>query len=314
MLTRLRSRRSAFTLIELLVVIAIIGILIGLLLPAVQKVREAANRAKCQNNIKQLGIATHNYASTYQDKLPPIAASYPATGGNVPGSVMYWLLPYVEQDALFRKYNAMPAAAGAGGGGTQASVTDKVPGPKYFQCPSDITNASGLGSVSGQGVTSYAGNYQLLGTATAVSPVVGLGSPAGTGVPQYTVANIPDGTSNTVLFTEKSAESSTAAYPNVWGVVTAANNGGPAFAVGAVSATAGTPPTGTLTYGYPQFNPTGTAGSNAANVNSVQGYHTATIVVGLADGSVRGVSASVSTGTWALAVIPNDGYPLPSDW
>src|SRR2546426_5602677 len=102
--------RRAFTLIELLVVIAIIAVLIGLLLPAVQKVREAANRAKCQNNLKQLGIATHNYASTYQDKLPGASCSV----AGVPGNILYWLLPYVEQDALFRQYNT--AAAGGGNG------------------------------------------------------------------------------------------------------------------------------------------------------------------------------------------------------
>ena len=91
------SRRRAFTLIELLVVIAIIGVLIGLLLPAVQRVREAANRTKCANNLKQLGIAVHGYLLTYEQTFP-IAGLY----GNGPG----WpplILPYIEQDNLYRE-------------------------------------------------------------------------------------------------------------------------------------------------------------------------------------------------------------------
>jgi hypothetical protein len=117
------------------------------------------------------------------------------------------------------------------------------------------------------------------------------------------------------MIAEKAGEdSSGGSYSNTWGSASVSTNQGPIFAYGTVSSAAGPPPTGSLTYGNPQFSPTGTAGNTPANVNLVQGYHTATIVVGLADGSVRGVSASVSTGTWGLAVIPNDGYPLPSDW
>src|SRR5215207_5859307 len=92
--------RRGFTLIELLVVIAIIAILIGLLLPAVQKVREAANRIKCTNHLKQLGLAAHSYHDS-QGHLPPVVGYYPPASGAF-GTCFFHLLPYLEQDPLFR--------------------------------------------------------------------------------------------------------------------------------------------------------------------------------------------------------------------
>jgi prepilin-type N-terminal cleavage/methylation domain-containing protein len=104
-------RRNGFTLIELLVVIAIIAILIGLLLPAVQKVREAAARSKSSNNIKQIALAMHNYNDAYQSKLPPLTdVGVGAPNGNGLQSIFFNILPYIEQDNIYRIFNKTSAA------------------------------------------------------------------------------------------------------------------------------------------------------------------------------------------------------------
>src|SRR5262245_531458 len=95
------TKRPAFTLIELLLVITIIAVLIGLLLPAVQKVREAANRAQCQNNLKQIGLACHNANDTH-DRMPPGIGWYPGAKAGAYGVLFFHLLPFIEQDNLYR--------------------------------------------------------------------------------------------------------------------------------------------------------------------------------------------------------------------
>jgi len=187
---RFRSRLG-FTLIELLVVIAIIAILIGLLLPAVQKVREASMRMSCQNNLKQIGLAAHNYHGVLRSFPPGCSLQHDAWGQ----SPQTLLLPYMEQSSIYQSFDITQGVYAAV---NTAAIAQK---PKIYLCPSDLQQGlstpfgfTNYHANSGSWRVSAGGWDGVFGTQIAYG-----GQPA---TPNVSVVSIADGTSNTTLFAE----------------------------------------------------------------------------------------------------------------
>jgi prepilin-type N-terminal cleavage/methylation domain-containing protein/prepilin-type processing-associated H-X9-DG protein len=320
-----RWQCKGFTLIELLVVIAIIAILIGLLLPAVQKVREAANRMKCQNNLKQFGIACHTYHDTYNlfppggrtprpNWLDPTSAE---NWGDDRGTWLIYTLPYMEQDNLFKMIPPLNAPSGANPiGVARGNANFTSARPPFLRCPSDawqlneaLTNYAG--SLGPQCLAGGCGddrfqqfcNGTALGWGYPASPDHGndWGSSGIRGLfnrlgASMNMASIPDGTSNTIMIGEVLPEE----HDHYWNGSWVHFNGGAAHH--------GTLPT--INY---RSNQRSRCGSPPAtyfgNWNVSWGFksrHSGGANFVFADGSVKFLSQSIDHRTYQLIGCRND--------
>ncbi len=301
-----RTGRRGFTLIELLVVIAIIALLIGLLLPAVQKVRESAARTQCANNSRQLMLAIHNYAGAFDGLLPPCnfcRIVNPQTGNLAEGSAFYAVLPFCEQDNVFNAWTRDIPDAGYRG-------AQYVPIAPLHVCPSDPTTKNGIATLDGKTATSnYALNLALFGAGGSFGVRGALST--------FRIGSIPDGNSCTIGIVEASGcfpaypaldpQSGTAENYMTWSYPAYPNTMGPYWP---------NPdelpgqPNWTGVFPLPQLGTT----PMQADPNLCQSYHPGVMNVALMDGSLRIVSTGLSQATWTLALNPADGQVLGSDW
>jgi prepilin-type N-terminal cleavage/methylation domain-containing protein len=328
----LRSRRRGFTLIELLVVIAIIAILIGLLVPAVQKVRDAALRAQCENNLKQMGLALHTYSDTYH-RLPaamihsgrynnPNARPYSGPEVNYTGQpyVVYnhtgfvALLPYIEQGPLFKQYNYQYVSSTSSPYGIP---TGQNPNPNpnqtivgaalvpIFVCPADETpppviTSSDAGTMNFyERVAARRGNY-LLNTGAYTdynapwsSTAIYARGPFGNDG-AIAIARVKDGTSNTIGIGESRQLHTSSSF-------------GPYPLYGTHTAVHG------YTY-YDQFEPNYPYGTCSGSTNltcqyawGMGSWHTAVTNFVFLDGSVRGISDGMDNLTFRALCTPEGG-------
>jgi prepilin-type N-terminal cleavage/methylation domain-containing protein len=320
MTIRSTHRQSGFTLIELLVVIAIIAILIALLVPAVQKVREAATRTQCTNNLKQIVLATHGAHDAYK-YLPLHGGPWPRKSTQLTASSPFWcILPYLDQGPMYAKLTPLSQSS-AYFNGNNPPLTVPV-----YTCPSDYSGIVGGQEVSG-GAPYNIASYNINGMVFATGQYLAM-------------VGITDGASNTVFYFEHLAlcpiiggNNSATAGRNVWPAVNlttgdpvsywpAENTAGtPAwlsayggFATQYSTAKVADPNNGnTLSFLTPQAAPTvGPTGN--CNPLTASGGHRSGVMVGMGDGSVRSVTESVSMKTWNAVLTPTGGDIVGGDW